>query len=262
MSVAPAVTTERRGHVLLIGLNRPTKYNAFNRAMLAGLSEAYTRLDAEPDMRCGLLFAHGDHFTAGLDLAEVGPAVAQGEPLFGDGEVDPLNLFGRRRSTPIVQVVHGYCFTIGVELALASDVLICAADTTFGQIEVQRGIMPFGGATLRFHQRCGWGNAMRYLLTGDRFDGAEALRIGLAQQVEASPKAAFDAGVALAERIAAQAPLAVTASRANAQLSVEAGEAAALAGLMDAARGLMRTADAAEGMQSFIERRPAKFEGR
>ena len=261
-TIEPAVTTERRGHVLLIGLNRPKKYNAFNRAMLAGLAEAYTLLDTDPDLRCGLLFAHGEHFTAGLDLAEVGPAVAQGEPLFGDGQVDPLNLFGRRRNTPVVQVAHGYCFTIGVELALASDVLICAADTSFGQIEVQRGIMPFGGATIRFQQRCGWGNAMRYLLTGDRFDGNEALRIGLAQQIEPDAQAALAAGIALAERIAAQAPLAVAASRANAQLAVEKGESAALEGLMGAARGLMGTADAAEGMQSFIERRAAKFEGR
>lgn len=257
-----AVTEQASNHVLRIGLNRPKKYNAFNRAMLAGLATAYTRLEDDPELRCGLLFAHGDHFTAGLDLAEIGPAVAQGEPLFGEGQVDPLNLFGRRRTKPVVVVAHGYCFTIGLELALAGDMLVCAQDTTFGQIEVQRGIMPFGGATVRFQQRCGWGNAMRYLLTGDRFDGEEALRIGLAQQIEATPAAALEAGIALAERIAAQAPLAVQASRSNAQVAVTQGEPAALEGLMDAARGLMGTADAAEGMQSFVERRAAKFTGR
>lgn len=262
MSAEPEVTTHAAKHVLHIGLNRPKKYNAFNRAMLAGLATAYTRLEDDPDLRCGLLFAHGPHFTAGLDLAEVGPAVAQGEPLFGEGQVDPLNLFGRRRTKPVVIVAHGYCFTIGVELALAADVLVCAQDTTFGQIEVQRGIMPFGGATVRFQRRCGWGNAMRYLLTGDRFDGNEALRIGLAQQIEATAEAALEAGVGVAERIAAQAPLAVQASRSNAQLAVTQGEPAALEALMGAARGLMGTADAAEGMQSFIERRAAEFKGR
>jgi enoyl-CoA hydratase/carnithine racemase len=256
------LTTEVRNHVLHIGLNRPEKYNAFNRALLSELAAAYTRLEADPDLRCGLLFAHGPHFTAGLDLAEVGPAVARGEPLFAANQVDPLNLFGTRRSTPIVQVVQGYCFTIGIELALATDVLICAQDAVFGQIEVQRGIMPFGGATVRFHQRCGWGNAMRYLLTGDRFDGTEAARIGLAQQACETPEAALVAGVQLAERIAAQAPLAVRATRQNAALAVEQGEAAALAGLMDAARGLMTTEDAAEGMRSFVERRAAVFKGR
>lgn len=255
------VTTEVRGHVLHIGLNRPAKYNAFSREMLGALAAAYTRLEDDADLRCGLVFAHGDHFTAGLDLADVGPAVAQGANLFGDGTVDPLDLFGRRRSKPVVLVAQGYCFTIGIELALASDVLICAADTTFAQVEVQRGIMPFGGATLRFHQRCGWGNAMRYLLTGDRFDGAEALRIGLAQQVCADGAAALEAGVALADRIAAQAPLAVQAARANAVAAVESGFDVARAAMMDAARGLMGTQDAAEGMQSFIERRAARFTG-
>lgn len=258
----PVLTTAVKNHVLHIGLNRPEKYNAFNRELLRELAAAYTRLEADPDLRCGLLFAHGDHFTAGLDLAEVGPAVAQGEPLFGADQVDPLNLFGTRRRTPVVQVVQGYCFTIGIELALATDVLICTADASFGQIEVQRGIMPFGGATVRFHQRCGWGNAMRYLLTGDRFDGQEALRIGLAQQVADSRQAALDKGIQLAERIAAQAPLAVQATRQSAALTVEQGEAAALAGLMDAARGLMGTEDAAEGMRSFIERRAGVFTGR
>lgn len=255
------VTLEARGGVLHMGLNRPAKYNAFNRAMLRDLAAAFSQLEDDPALRCGLLFAQGDHFTAGLDLADVGPAVATGEPLFAPDQVDPLDLFGRRRTKPVVQVVHGYCYTIGIELGLASDVLVCADDTVFGQIEVQRGIMPFGGATLRFHQRCGSGNAMRYLLTGDRFDGREAHRIGFAQATGADREAALALGIGLAERIAAQAPLAVQATRANTLKALEAGHAAAAAELMDRARALMGTRDAAEGMRSFVERRTAQFTG-
>ena len=103
--------------------------------------------------------AHGDHFTAGLDLAEVGPAVAAGKTLAPDdmaNAVDPLDLFGRRRTKPVVCAVQGICFTIGIELLLACDLAIAAEGTRFAQMEVRRGIMPFGGATLRFPAAARW----------------------------------------------------------------------------------------------------------
>ena len=255
------LTTEVHGHVLHIGLNRAPKRNAFNVELLQALAAAYTRLEEDCDLRCGLLFAHGEHFTAGLDLAEVGPSVMSGEALFPPEHVDPLNLTGRRRTKPVVLAVSGYCFTIGIELALACDVRVAAEGTRFKQMEVQRGITPFGGATLRFPQLVGWGDAMRWLLTGDEFGPVEALRMGLVQEVvalgEHVPRAAW-----IAERIAAQAPLAVQATRRNAELGVRVGEAALLASLMDEARALMSTDDAREGMRSFVERREAKFTGR
>jgi len=250
-----------RGHVLHMGLNRPAKRNAFNLEVLAALAAAYTRLEDDPHLRCGLLFAHGDHFTAGLDLAEVGPAVSSGATLFPPEHVDPLNLIGRRRTKPIVAAIAGYCITIGIELALACDVRIAADSTRFRQMEVQRGIMPFGGATLRFPRLIGWGDAMRWLLTGDEFDATEAHRIGLVQEVVPAG-AHVERGSALAARIAEQAPLAVRATRRNAELAVVAGEAAALEELMSAARGLMTSEDATEGLMSFVERRAARFTGR
>ena len=85
----------------------------------------------------------------------------------------------RSRTKPLVAAVHGKCLTLGIELLLASDVRIAAENATFAQIEIKRGIFPFGGATLRFPEAAGWGNAMRWLLTGDEFDAKEALRIGL-----------------------------------------------------------------------------------
>ncbi len=255
------MTVEVHGHVLHIGLNRANKRNAFNLEMLQALAAAYTQLEDDDNLRCAVVFAHGDHFTAGLDLAEVGPAVMAGKALFPAEHVDPLGLSGRLRTKPVVIAVCGYCFTIGIELALACDVRVAAEGTRFKQMEVQRGIMPFGGATLRFQQVAGWGNAMRWLLTGDEFGPDEALRMGLVQEV-----APFDEhiqrAVAIAERIAAQAPLAVQATRRNAQVAARSGEEAALEAMMGEARGLMSTEDAHEGMMSFVERRAAVFTGK
>jgi enoyl-CoA hydratase/carnithine racemase len=263
MNDEPTVTTEIRGHVFLMGLNRPRKMNAFNLEMLRALSEAYTAYEHDDDLRCALLFAHGDHFTAGLDLAEVGPAVARGVSLFpeGDEEVDPLDLTGRRRAKPVVCAVQGTCLTIGVELLLASDIRLAARGATLAQMEVCRGIMPFGGATLRLPRLTGWGNGMRYLLTGERFDADEALRIGLVQEV-VDPARLLDRGLEMARLVADQAPLAVRATRRAAQVAVEQGRDAALAALMDEARALFTTEDAREGVMSFIQRRKAEFTGR
>lgn len=257
----PTVTVEARGHVLLAGLSRAAKRNAFNLQMLRELAEAYGRLEADPELRCLVLFAHGDHFTAGLDLAEVGPHVAGGGGLHVEGGVDPLDLAGPRRVKPVVMAVQGYCYTIGVELALAADVVVASRDTKFTQFEVRRGIMPFGGATLRFAQVAGYQNAMRYMLTGEVFDAEEARRIGVAQEVT-EPGAQVERAVALGELIAQQAPLAVQATRSSAKLALEQGPAAAYAKLMEQTRALMASEDAAEGLRSFVERREARFRGR
>lgn len=258
----PTVTTERRGHVFHIGLARPQKRNAFTTGMLRELAAAYTAFERDADAWVAVLFAHGEHFTAGLDLAEVGPAVASGALLFGgDGEIDPLDLVGARRTKPVVCAVQGICFTIGIELLLACDLAVAAEGARFAQMEVRRGIMPFGGATLRFHERAGWPRAMKWLLTGDEFGPAEALAMGLVSDVVPAGEAVA-AAVALAERVASRAPLAVRATLANARLAREHGRDAALGALMDTARPLFATADAQEGVLSFLERREARFVGR
>ncbi len=255
------LTKERRGRVLLLGLNRADKRNAFNLELLSALSAAYGEYERDPELWCALLFAHGEHFTAGLDLGEVGGAVASGRSLFPADGLDPLDLFGERRTKPVVMAVQGWCLTIGIELLLAADVRVAAEGTRFRQMEVSRGIMPFGGATLRFPQVAGWGNAMRYLLTGAEFDAAEALRIGVVQEVVPDGQQ-VEAALRIAEQIANSAPLAVRATRAAAQTGVERGAEAALKDLMAEARGLMSTEDAAEGVRSFMERRTADFKGR
>src|SRR2546425_2866680 len=116
---AEAVTVERDGHVLLMGLNRPDKRNAFNLAMIDQLAAAYHELEADDDLRCGVLFAYGDHFTGGLDLAEVGPRVREGGIDFsGPGRSDPWREDGVW-AAPVVAAVPGWGVTAAIEWVLA-----------------------------------------------------------------------------------------------------------------------------------------------
>jgi enoyl-CoA hydratase len=255
------VTVERDGHVLLIGLNRAEKRNAADFAMLRELSLAYAELESDADLRVGLVFAHGDHFTGGLDLADVGERIgATGLDITRDGGINPWQTEGAQLSKPVVIAVQGTCLTLGVELILASDIAIAAASTVFGQIEVSRGILPFGGATIRFPRAVGWGNAMRWMLTGETFDTAEAHRIGLVQEVVADGTQ-FDRALEIAKRVAAQAPLAVQATLANARTAVRESDAAAEAALQPELVRLVATEDSRAGMQAFLSRTAAEFTG-
>ena len=257
------IVTERRGHVLRMGLNRPDKYNAFDTDMYHGLARAYAELERDPELRCGLLYAAGDNFTSGLDLPKWAPAFGQGRmPELPEDELDPFGLQpDRRLSKPIVVAIQGLCYTVGVELSLAADIRVCSSEARFGQIEVRRGIYAVGGATFRMVQQFGWGNAQKLLLTGGDFDAAEAHRIGLVQEV-VEPGKAFERGLALAEEVAAQAPLAVQASLKASRLSLEEGPRVAAQRLLPDLLPLMSTEDVQEGLQSFLERRPAHFKGR
>jgi enoyl-CoA hydratase len=253
------ITTEKRGHLLLIGLDRAAKRNAFDLHMLAQFAAAYAELERDANLRCAVVFAHGDHFTGGLDLANVAPAMQEGRVGLGGDGVDPWSIYGKARTKPVVVAVQGLCLTLGIELCLASDITVASETARFAQIEIKRGIFPFGGATFRFVQAAGWGNAMRWLLTGDEFGAAEAHRIGLVQEV--TPKGGELArAIAIAETIAAQAPLGVYATLASARRGLN--EEAAAKALMPELRGLMTSDDAREGMMSFIERRPAVFTGK
>ena len=262
-TIDPGVLTlERRGHVLLMGLNRPEKRNAFNIELLRELGRAYETLESDEDLRCGVLFAHGEHFTGGLDLAEVGPALAEGTLSYPDDARDPWRNDGKPWTTPVIAAAQGWCMTLGIELLLAADIRVASSDVRFAQLEIQRGIYPFGGATIRLPREAGWGNAMRWLLTGDEYDATEAHRIGLIQEIT-DPGAHLDRAVELAQNIATRsAPLGVRTTLASAQRALAEGHEAAAARLNDDMVGLLQTEDGAEGMMSFIERRPAKFTGR
>jgi enoyl-CoA hydratase/carnithine racemase len=256
-----AVTVEQRGHVLLMGLNRPAKRNAFNIAMLDELSLAYGRLEDDPELRVGVLHAHGEHFTSGLDLAEVGPALVDGRDFPEDGR-DPWRNDGRPWTKPVIAAVHGWVMTLGIELMLAADIRIAAEGSRFAQIEIRRGIYPFGGVTTRLPREAGWGNAMRWLLTGDEFDAQEALGLGLAQEVVPAGRQ-LDRALELAQTIATDvAPLGVRATLLAAQRALDEGHRAAAGHFREDLVALFQSADGTEGLMSFVERRPANFTGR
>ena len=260
---APRVTIERDGHVLLIGINRAHKRNAMDLKALDALADAYLLLDQDPDLRVGVVFGHGDHFSAGLDLAEVGPAVAVHGPaaLAGSSGVDPFGVWGRQVSKPVVLALNGISYTLSIELALASDIVIASDDVRLRQLEIGRGIMPFGGATFRAPEQLGWGNAMRFLLTGEEFGAAEALRIGLVQEVVPAGRH-VERAHEIGTMIAAQAPLGVLATLANARVGRDEGAGAATEHLRAELPGILASEDAAEGIASFLERRDGRFTGR
>lgn len=256
------ISTEQRGPLWLIGLNRPAKFNGMTPLMFHRLTDAYEELERNPALRAGILFGHGDHFTAGLDLPKFTEAMAKGvDPMRSGDRIDPFNLHGRKRTKPIVSAVKGITYTAGLELALAGDVIIAAKGARFRMIETRRSLMPTGGATFRFVERGGWGNAMRWLLTGDEFSAEEAWRIGLVQQI-VDPGTELDTALEIAGRMASAAPLAVQATLANALLYAKQGEDAAIADFAPTQQRLSKTEDFAEGVQSFVERREANFKGR
>lgn len=253
---------EARGHVLVMTLVRPHKKNAIDLDMLRGLVDAYTRLSDEPELRCGVLHGDGELFTAGLDLGAVLPRfVEEGAAAYlSEGKVDPFGMFGRPCTKPVVVAPHGRCYTAGLELVLAADMCVAARGTVFGQMEVRRGIFPFGGATFRLPARIGWSNAMRYILAGDKFTAEEGLRMGLVQEVT-EPGQHLDVAMAMAERVAENAPLAVVAALANARLAQGEGIEAAVADIQTSGRRIATTWDASEGMMSLMHKRAPKFKG-
>ena len=117
------VSRETRGHIFLIGLDRAAKRNAFDSHMIKDLSLALTEYENNDALRCAIVFAHGDHFTAGLDLVELQPKLATGVFDFSENEINPWGTVGRKLSKPLIVAVQGYCYTAGIELFLNAEQL-------------------------------------------------------------------------------------------------------------------------------------------
>jgi enoyl-CoA hydratase len=256
------IQLEQQGHVLVIKVNRPEKYNALSPAMYHAMGKALARLNGDADLRVGVLHAEGKHFTAGIELDLWAPIFRDGDgfPVQPD-EIDPMGLSGERHRKPLIIAVQGYCFTWGVEILLNTEIRIAASDTQFQMLEVQRGLYPCGGATLRLHKEIGWGNAHKVLLTGERWSAEEALRWGMVQEV-VEPGSQFERAMDYARRIAECAPLGVQGLLRSTRNAEHETHEEAVRQLFNDLAPVMRSEDAAEGVQSFLERRKAVFKGR
>ena len=255
------VTQELRGHLYLIGLDRAGKRNAFDSAMLTDLALALGEYERNDEMRCAVVFAHGEHFTAGLDLMELTPKLASGGFKYPDEGIDPWGVSKPRRTKPVVLAVQGTCWTAGIELVLNADIAIAASNTRFAHLEVLRGIPPSGGSTVRFTQAAGWTNAMRYMLTGEEFGADEALAMRLLTEV-VEPGQELARAIEYAERIAKAAPLAIKATLQSALQARDEGDDAALSKLNELLFTLIKSEDVREGVMAMMQKREPVFKGR
>lgn len=202
----PEVIVEQRGRILLITINRPKAKNAVNAAVANGLAAAVDQLDGDPGLSVGILTGAGGSFCAGMDLK----AFARGELPIVEGR--GMGFTERPPDKPLIAAVEGYALAGGIELALATDLIVASKDSAFGIPEVKRGLVAGGGGLLRLPQRIPSAIAMELALTGDNLSAERAHALGLVN-VLAEPGGALDAAIALAEKIAANGPLAVAATK-------------------------------------------------
>ncbi|MBM7368246.1 crotonase/enoyl-CoA hydratase family protein [Gordonia hydrophobica] len=253
--VSLSITDE---HIAVITVDNVAKMNSYTPDMMRELAAHLTAFDEDDSLWAAVFCSAGEHTTAGLDMPKFfGPdADADVDP----GLVDPFAL-GRRTNKPIVSVVQGNTFTVGIEMMLAADIAVAADTAVFAQLEVARGIAPLGGAHFRYLTRTGWGNAMYHLLRADKFDARRALELGFVQEVVPFGQH-IDRGIELAREICANAPLGTRATKAAALRYLDEGEQAAIAAIDEVKSSVFTSHDFMEGIQSFIERRPAKFQGK
>lgn len=254
------ILTDVVGRVLKITIDRSDKMNAFTPEMMEGLSAALTRLDEDSELWVGVIVYAGKHATAGLDLPKFAGSMREGSSKYTDEGVDPFTM-KRRCRKPVITAVQGICFTVGIEMMLGSDIVVAADDCRFCQMEPKRGIGVFGGAHARYVERAGWGNAMYHLLRADEFGSERALQLGMVQEVVPAGQQQ-DRAMELAQEIAENAPLAVQwIKRASTAWLLE-GEQASFDMIPQMKKETANSADAKEGVQSFIERRKAVFTGK
>jgi len=254
------VLTERRDDVFLISLNRPEKRNAMNPEMLVALSRAYTEFEQSRSLRVAVLHAQGDHFCGGLEFDACAASLMSptGEPLVPAGCVDPWGIKTPRVSKPVIMAAQGYCLTAALELCLASEIVIAADNAQFAQLEISRGAYPVGGGTTRWQLASGYQNSMRYLLTGDFFDAEEARRMGIVQDI-VKPSELLDYAVAMAQKVAAQAPFGVRATLKTARAVQDHGQQAAANLLYPLLYAMYQTEDLRAGIASFKDRKQPTF---
>jgi enoyl-CoA hydratase/carnithine racemase len=247
-----SVVTSRHGRTLVIRIDREQKRNALNADVTAGIDRAMNTLEDDPHLWAGVLTGGTRIFSAGADLA-TGP----GEPTERGGIVGIIH---RQRTKPLIAAVEGLALGGGVELVLCCDMVVAARTAQFGLPEVKRGLMPDFGGAFRLTRVLPRTIAYELLATGDNLSAERAERLGFVNHLT-EPGAALAGALALAERVNANAPLAVRAALGTAHREVAPDETAIWEHSDAAHARLLKTADVAEGIAAFFERRPATWRG-
>ena len=265
MSDQPHLLTERRGHVLLVTMNRPESRNALSSEMLARMYDAWVELSEDPELRVGILTGAGGTFCSGMDLKAFASGFQETEWTKRFQEDDDLHwkalLRHYRPTKPLIAAVEGYALAGGTEILQATEIRVAGEGATFGITEVARGLFPLGGSTVRLRRQIPFTLAAEMLLTGRHVPAKEALEIGLIGHV-VPDGTAVDKAMELAEVVAANAPLSVQAVLRSFRESGEMTEAEGLANELTHGWPIFATEDAKEGATAFKEKRPPVYKGK
>lgn len=253
----PLVLVDRRGPVAVATLNRPEKHNAMSLAMKDAIMATLRDLDADPSVRVIILTGAGDKaFVAGADIAEFrGRTLVEQQRMYQEGTVyDAVD----QVTKPLIARIDGYCFGGGLELALACDIRIASERSAFSQAEINIGIIPGGGGSQRLPRLVGLGTAMKLTLTGERIGAAEALRIGLIDEVVAHPLLESRADE-LAQKIASKSAVAVRLAKAAVKASTRLPLDQGLRYEQTLFTLAFSSQDKEEGTRAFLEKREPRW---
>ncbi len=259
----PHALIERRGHVLIVTMNRPHARNALSGPMMALMREAWDQVDGDPEIRACVLTGAGGAFCAGADLKAM--TVSHPGDSFRDGGMDltviePL-LKGRRLTKPLIAAVEGAAIAGGTEILQATDIRVAGRSARFGVSEARWGLFPLGGSAVRLVRQVPYAVAADILLTGRHITADEALRIGLISHVVEDGQALAKA-LEIADMIAANGPLAVQAILATIRQTEGMPENEAFAVEARLGMAVFMSEDAREGPRAFAAKRKPNFRGR